>query len=83
MPAVQDAPRFDEIARKWHDLAMRRVRYFAELYYSGRWQHYYTQEQFSVRMLDVIRAAKIWRQLANGPQAEQVAARNDEMSPAA
>jgi hypothetical protein len=82
MPAVQCGDRFDEIARKWHDLAMRRLRYFAELYYSGRWTHYYTQEQFSVRMLDVIRAAKAWSDLAGRPQADLAVAR-DDMRPAA
>jgi hypothetical protein len=83
MPAVQYGDRFDEIAHKWHDLAMRRLRYFAELYHSGRWKHYYTQEQFSVRMLDVIKAAKAWGDLAGRPQPEQPAARDDRMRPAA
>jgi hypothetical protein len=65
MPAVQGAPRFDEIACKWHDLAERRLAYFSELYRSGRWTHYYaTREHFAIRMLDVIKAAKAWRKLA-------------------
>jgi hypothetical protein len=37
MPALPGAPRFDEISRKWLDLAERRLAYFAELYRSGRW----------------------------------------------
>ena len=54
MPAMQGGPRFDEISRKWLDLAERRLAYFIELYRSGRWQHYYTKERFAVHMRDVI-----------------------------
>ncbi len=83
MPAVQGAPRFDRIARKWHDLAERRLAYYSELYRSGRWKHYYTQEHFALRMLDVIRAVKIWGVLAGRPRAERPVARDDELRPAA
>ena len=82
MPAVQGGPRLDVIARQWHDLAERRLAYFIELYRSGRWTHYYTQERFAVRMRDVIRAVKVWRELAGG-RAEQPAARDDDLRPAA
>ena len=65
MSAVQGAQRFQEIARKWHDLAERRLAYYSELYRSGRWAHYYeSREQFAMRMLDVIRAARAWAKLA-------------------
>ena len=64
MPAVQSDPRFDAIARKWHDLAERRLAYFIELYRSGRWKHYYTEEQFLARMREAIHAAETWAQLA-------------------
>ena len=65
MSAEQGAQRFQEIARKWHDLAERRLSHYAELYRSGRWTHYYdSREQFAVRMLDVIRAARAWAKLA-------------------
>lgn len=57
-------PRIERIAQQWHDLAERRLDYYTELYRSGRWRHYYTQERFAARMLDVIEAAKQWRELA-------------------
>ena len=82
MPAVQGGPRLDEIARKWHDLAERRLAYFTELYRSGRWKHYYTQERFALRMLDVIKAAKVWGELA-APAANSRRCRDDELRPAA
>jgi uncharacterized repeat protein (TIGR03809 family) len=93
MQALPSRPRFDEIALKWHDLAQRRLDYYTELYRSGRWRHYYTQERFAVRMLDVINAARKWRELAGVPHAEpaeqsappvpQAAQSDDGMRPAA
>ena len=87
MQALSGRPRFDHIAKKWHDLAERRLAHYTELYRSGRWQHYYTQELFATRMLDVINAAKKWRTLAAGLQsaepAEEPARRDDKMRPAA
>ena len=71
MQALPSRPRLDEIALKWHDLAQRRLDYYTELYRSGRWQHYYTQERFAVRMLDVINAAKKWRELAGVQKPER------------
>lgn len=70
MPAIQCGPRIEEIARRWHDLAERRLNYYNELYRSGRWTRYYpNQEQFAARMLDVIKAAKAFGRLAGDPPA--------------
>ena len=59
MPATPGAVRFDAIARKWLDLAERRLHYYIELYQSGRWQHYYTKQGLAVRMRDVIGAVRL------------------------
>lgn len=91
MQASPSRPRLDQIALKWHDLAQRRLDYYTELYRSGRWRHYYTQERFAMRMLDVINAARTWRALAglaheaplDRSSAERPARRADEMRPAA
>ena len=86
MPAANHGSRLDEIARKWRDLADRRLAYFTELYRSGRWKRYYTQESFALRMSDVIKAAKVWRDLANRTAhglAEEPSRRDDRMRPAA
>ena len=74
MPAVQGGIRLDEISQKWRDLADRRLAYFTELYRSGRWKHYYTPEGFSARMRDVVKAAKVWGDLADRASAEQILA---------
>jgi hypothetical protein len=74
MPKASGGARLDEITLRWRDLADRRVVYFTELYRSGRWEHYYTKDSFAVRMRDVIRAAKLWRELADRTLADRVLA---------
>src|SRR5664280_1594120 len=74
MPITEGAERLDKITQKWRDLAHRRLAYFTELYRSGRWKHYYTPESFAVRMRDVIKAAKIWGDLAGQPVTDQPSA---------
>ena len=69
MSAGQGCRPFDTIARKWCDLAECRRAYFIELYQSGRWKHYYNDEQFIYRLRDVIQAAEAWAQLAGKPPA--------------
>jgi uncharacterized repeat protein (TIGR03809 family) len=74
MPTTLGAPRLDEISRKWRSLADRRLLYFRELYRSGRWKHYYNEESFAARMRDVIKAARVWRDLAERTLAAQILA---------
>ena len=64
MLALPDAPRIDEMSRKWLRFAERRLAYYNELYRSGRWQHYYSREIFAARVADVIKAVQVWRRLA-------------------
>lgn len=68
MQVMPGSPSLEKIAQRWHDLAEQRLAYYTEMYRSGRWKHYYTQESFAVRMLDVIEAAKKWRELAERQQ---------------
>ena len=88
MTAMQGGSRLEVIARQWHDLAERRLAHFNELYRSGRWARYYSKEHFALRMLDVIQAAKTWRDLASRPWsvrpwAAQPVARDDDLRTAA
>jgi uncharacterized repeat protein (TIGR03809 family) len=82
MPHMPGADRLDKASRKWRDLAEKRLAYFVELYQSGRWQHYYTHERFAMRMLDVIKAAKTWGELAEQAPATKAVDR-DRMRSAA
>jgi hypothetical protein len=38
-----------------------------ELYDTGRWKHYYTEEQLVVRMREAIHLAEAWDRLSAGP----------------
>jgi len=81
MPSTRYGPHLEEIARKWHDLAERRLACYQEIHRSGRWQHYFrTQEDFAARMQDVIAVAKTFRRLAGLPEAAQP---SNDMRPAA
>ena len=65
MPPAHE--RFERAARRWLDLAERRLVYYEALYRSGRWRHYFpTEEHFARRMLDVIKAVKTFRRVAGG-----------------
>ena len=56
-----------EITRQWRALAEQRRAHFVELYDSGRWRHYYTEEQLLSRMREAIRLAETWEQLSKSP----------------
>jgi uncharacterized repeat protein (TIGR03809 family) len=63
-----------ELTRRWRDLAERRRAHLIELYDTGRWKHYYTEEQLIARMREAIRLAETWEQLSADPDAPQAVA---------
>lgn len=83
MPASPSGPHLQDVTRRWHGLATRRLQYYMELYRSGRWKHYYTPESFAVRMLDVIKVVRTWDELAGHQQAQTSPQRDDRLRPAA
>ena len=64
MSARMPAHALDAVAQKWRALAERRRAHFLELYASGRWKHYYNEEQFVYRMREAIRVAQRWAEIA-------------------
>ncbi|MGH6768854.1 MAG: TIGR03809 family protein [Xanthobacteraceae bacterium] len=56
--------RLGEIAEKWRDLAEARRNYFEQLYSSGRWKLYYTDDELLARMRDVVAIVERWEQIA-------------------
>jgi hypothetical protein len=66
MAVVQGGVRFDQIARKWHALAQRRLAHVRELEHSGRWKHFYSAEQFGSYLHETERVAALWERLAAG-----------------
>ena len=70
MPGLPGVPSFDELVRRWLNLAERRLSHFSELYSGGRWRRYYTPEQFADRVTDVKKAVTAWSKLAGKPPKE-------------
>jgi uncharacterized repeat protein (TIGR03809 family) len=64
MSASQPARPYGELAQQWRELAERRRAHFVDLYQSGRWKHYYTEEQFLAEMREAIRVAETWARIA-------------------
>jgi uncharacterized repeat protein (TIGR03809 family) len=64
MSARQDPRPYDISARKWRDLADRRRQHLVDLCESGRWQRYYTEQQFLLELHAAIRAAEEWARIA-------------------
>jgi uncharacterized repeat protein (TIGR03809 family) len=73
MPMPRPVHPLDQLAQKWRDLADRRREHFVELYRSGRWRRYYTEEQFLAQMREVVRAAEAWALLADPREAAESA----------
>jgi hypothetical protein len=59
-PAFRD---FGKTAQRWRDLAEQRREDFAELYRSGRWRHYYTEDQFRARVRLVAEICERWAKI--------------------
>ncbi len=68
MAARQASGYFDQATQKWRELAERRRAHFVDLYESGRWRHYYTEEQFLACLREVTAAADAWARLAPRPR---------------
>jgi uncharacterized repeat protein (TIGR03809 family) len=57
-----------EVLQKWRALAEQRRAHFLELYMSGRWKHYYAEQDFVARMREAIQLLEMWNGLAQVPQ---------------
>ena len=65
--SMADGPshrKFRRITQKWRDLVERRRDHFAELYRTGRWKLYYTEEEFVLRTRVMRSLIDLWMQLA-------------------
>jgi uncharacterized repeat protein (TIGR03809 family) len=49
-----------ETTRKWLALAERRRAYFVQLYDSGRWRRYYSEEAFRSHLREVVQSVDAW-----------------------
>ena len=61
----------DAFARKWHALAERRRNHLAELYQSGAWHRYLTEDTLRTQMREAVREVEHWgAMLDDQPSAE-------------
>ena len=63
----QSALQWERVAMKWRNLAVQRRDHHFELYRSGRWKHYYTDEQFLDEMRKAVDLAERWEEIAPSP----------------
>ena len=68
----------DAFARKWHALAERRRNHLAELYQSGAWQRYFTEETLRTHMREATREVDRWSAMLD----DQVSADAGQLEPA-
>ena len=70
--------KWERIALKWRALAEERRDHFLELYTSGRWTHYYTDEEFLAEMSKAVALAERWSWIAPVPQAQDAPAEPEQ-----
>jgi uncharacterized repeat protein (TIGR03809 family) len=58
------APAHDQVAQKWRGLAERRRAHFVELFHSGRWKHYYSEQRFLESLREAVRTSERWAEIA-------------------
>lgn len=64
----QAAKSWELIALKWRNLAERRRAHHVDLYKSGRWKHYYTDDEFVAEMQKANAIATRWALIAPLPE---------------
>ena len=64
LPAARN---WERIALKWRNIAEQRRDHHLDLYKSGRWKHYYTDEEFLVEMRQAVAIAERWAKIAPRP----------------
>jgi uncharacterized repeat protein (TIGR03809 family) len=55
----------DEMARQWQSLAERRRQHLLELYRTGRWRRYYTEDSLMAQMRETVRGIEGWGTLTH------------------
>jgi uncharacterized repeat protein (TIGR03809 family) len=67
MSVHQPPPSLDGVAHKWRALAERRRAHFVDMFTSGRWKRYYTEQQFLQLVREAILQCERWAQIAPPP----------------
>ena len=64
LPAARS---WERIVLKWRDIAERRRDHHLDLYKSGRWKHYYTDDEFLIEMRQAVAISDRWAVIAPRP----------------
>ncbi len=59
----------DVFARKWHALAERRRNHLRELYESGAWKRYFSEDTLRTQMREAVREVEHWGAMLDEPAA--------------
>ena len=55
---------FDQVSHKWRRLAERRQEYLVELFHTGRWKRYYSEEKFLHLLREAVKLTERWSVIA-------------------
>jgi len=66
-----DVERYQRALERWRALAERRLEHMTVLYESGRWQRYFSEEQFIGVIRETRAAVDVWRKIT--PEHEMIA----------
>ena len=72
---VQATVKLEAAAFKWRALAERRRDHHFDLYKTGRWRHYYTDQEFLTELRTAIALAQRWAKIAPRPEEREAADR--------
>jgi uncharacterized repeat protein (TIGR03809 family) len=67
LASPQSFASLEPVALKWRNLADRRRAHLVDLYLSGRWKRYYSEEQFLVCFRETMNMAERWNEIAPKP----------------
>jgi uncharacterized repeat protein (TIGR03809 family) len=70
---VKATVKLEAIALKWRALAERRRDHHFDLYKTGRWRHYYTDQEFLDELRIAIALAQRWAKIAPLPEEREAA----------
>jgi uncharacterized repeat protein (TIGR03809 family) len=75
LPAARN---WERIALRWRNIAEQRRDHHLDLYKSGRWKHYYTDEEFLVEMRQAVAIAERWAAIAPRPEEREAPAATEQ-----
>jgi len=65
---------WERIALKWRNIAEQRRDHHLDLYKSGRWKHYYSDDEFLIEMRQAVAIADRWAVIAPLPAEREASA---------